>query len=221
MKFVCPAFDEVIHITTGAVNSIIIENGIVFRTVTSDIAAQINGEPGECVLSVNNTPVPFSKHCELLIDFADFNINTKSLVSGMISALDKTANNEDFYSKTQELLCAIENYIYDLSADAMLDVGCAKLSAAAVLKSVGLSLREDYEALPEKIIDYMLLVNELCGEKLFVTVNLRAYFSDDEVHRFFTTAINHDIRLLMLENTEYVVSDGEKRLIIDKDMCVI
>lgn len=220
MKFVCPYFDDVICIKDGYFNSIVIENQLAFRKITEDISSQIEGFEGESVLSINNTPCPFSKRCEIIKDFAPFNIGKKSIMNGILSALDKTAVNEQFYAKTQELLSQIENYVYELAFDNLFDIECNKVTPASLLKAMGITLKDDYENTLEKIVDYMELVNGFECDKLYVTVNMRSYFTDEEMELFVKTVLDHGIKILMFENMEYPNLTSEKRLIIDKDFCV-
>lgn len=221
MRFVCSYFDEPICIDEGYVNSIVVENRNVFRRLVEDIAMQIDGLEGDSVLSEDNTLCSFAKKCELITEFAPFDINKKALLNNIVSTMEKTAVNEQFYIKTQELLAQIENYVYELAFDNEYDVECEKITISAVLKAIGIVWKDDYVNTLEKIIDYMELVNDFSYGKLFVTVNMRSYFSDEEINLFAKTVIEHGIKLLMIENMEYGMFENEKRLIIDKDMCII
>lgn len=221
MKFVCSYFDEAICIKDGYVNSVIIENQTAFRKIAEDISAQINGLEGDSVLSENNTLCAFSKKCELITEFAVFDINKKSIINNIVNIMEKSALNEHFYITTQNLLSQIENYVYELAFDNEFDIECEKNSVASVLKAMGITLKNDYDNVLEKILDYMELVNRFEGEKLFITINMRSYFIDEEMELFTESIIGHNIKLLMIENREYSKLSNEKRLIIDKDMCII
>lgn len=220
MRFVCSYFDEAICIDDGYINSIVIENQNVFRGLIEDISIQIDGLEGDSVLSEDNTLCSFAKKCELITEFVPFDINKKTLLNNIVNTMEKTAVNEQFYIKTQELLAQIENYIYELAFENDYDIECSKTTIASVLKAIGIVWKDDYVNTLEKIIDYIELVNDFSVGKLFITVNMRSYFSDDEINLFAKTIIEHNIKLLMIENTEYDMFENEKRLIIDKDMCI-
>lgn len=70
-----------------------------------------------------------------------------------------------------------------------------------------------------KILDYMELVREFDRDKLFITVNMRAYFDDVLIEQFMKTAISHEFRILMLESNAYRALPYEKRTTIDADLC--
>ncbi|SEK56671.1 CRISPR-associated protein Csn2 [Ruminococcus albus] len=75
--------------------------------------------------------------------------------------------------------------------------------------------------LPEKIMEYMLISEKLKGTKVFVTVNMRSYITDEKIEQLFKSVLLHKINLICIENKEYSRLDTEKVIIIDEDMCVI
>ena len=82
-------------------------------------------------------------------------------------------------------------------------------------------LRDEYACISEKILDYMELVREFDRSKLFFTVNLRSFLSNDEAELFMQDVVSHGFHLMMFENREYPKCQMEKRLIVDKDLCEI
>ena len=96
-----------------------------------------------------------------------------------------------------------------------------EVTVGALLKSVGITLRDDYPDALERLLDYMELVRRYERNKLFIFVNLRSYFPDDSVQRFLQTAIDHQYTLLLVDAWEHPRLPEERRLIIDKDLCEI
>ena len=220
MNLLISEIDEVIRFDEGNINSIIIENQNIFRKIIQDIVDQINGLYGNCVLSRGNIPVSFEKNCEIMVSFVPFEINRKSIINHIIALIEKTAMNEVNFQRSQKLLAELENFICDLSFENDYHIEFSKLNISSILKAVGVCLQEDYENIPEKIIDYMEIVKILEKDKLFITVNMRSYFSDEEIRQFMQTAIAHKTNILMIENMEYDILENEKRIVVDKDMCI-
>ena len=71
------------------------------------------------------------------------------------------------------------------------------------------------------LLDYFELVREFEADKLLITVNLRSFYSDKSISAFLRSIIDHKYRVLMLESCEHVLLAEEKRVIIDKDLCLI
>ena len=220
MKLVCPYFDDVIKIDEPFVHSLIIENQNVFRELIEDFTVLCGNSDGKSILSISDNPVSFSHYCEIISSFVPFDINKKSLLTSIISSLEKTALNEEFFSRTQQILSKLEVLIDEISFDYTCSVHCTKITINSLLKAVGIELADDYDSIPEKIIDYMELVREFDKDKLFITVNMRSYFTDDTMQFFCDTVISHKFRLLMIENFSYPILEKEKRITIDKDICI-
>ena len=84
-----------------------------------------------------------------------------------------------------------------------------------------MTFQEDYESLPEKIIDYMELITEYEKEKLFILYNLRSLISDRDTDLFIDTVLRHGYNVFMLESSEHTLLSGERRYIIDNSLCEI
>lgn len=122
--------------------------------------------------------------------------------------------------ETKRIFLDEERYVMDLSYELQFDGVCTKLTTSSLIKGCGIELCDDYDNLCEKIVDYMELMREFKGIKLFITVNMRNYFEYDVVQQFCNTVLNHKLTILMIEATTYPLLNGEKRITIDKDMCV-
>lgn len=135
--------------------------------------------------------------------------------------MQKLAMDEEHYYQTSELITLLESYLLDLSVELTGNIELSKITWENTIKAVGVEFADNYDSLAEKILDYMELVREYDSEKMFITLNLRSYISDDEMNKFVNDVVVRGYKLLMLENTEYPIIDHEKRYIIDADKCII
>lgn len=221
MKFALPQINTVFDTEISLVNTLIIENQKFFLSILSDMETQLQGLSGNCIVSDNNCSLQFSKHCEVLSTFVPFTLNVKSIVTKIISVIEKESLNPENYVRTMELLGELESHLYDVSQCLPLDISFENISMGAIIKAAGVTLNDDYERLGEKIIDYFELVNEFEHKKLFITVNLRSYIDDKEAESFMDTVIRHKYHLLMIESHEYERLSNEKRYIVDESLCEI
>ncbi len=220
MRFVFPGISEPVYFAENTVNSIVIENAPLFLFLCKDIYSQINGTAGYSVLSVNNIPVEMSKNAELISTFVPFSANRKTLINRIISVLEKKAMNDEFYVKTAQLLSEAEKYMFELMYDIPGEPECENISISAFLKAAGIHLREDGDE-TERISDYMELVRELEKDRLFIFINMRSYFSFEQMTEFIKTVLSHKFRILLIDNKEYPRLENEKRIVIDEDLCEI
>lgn len=221
MMLAHPQIESVIDFSSSSICTLVIENQNFFRSFLQDIRFQIDGFPGKTILSEKGSPLEWSKRAELLDSYLSFQLNRKSLLTKIAASMETAAMLEEFYTRTMGLLSQIECYLDDLAFSMDCDVVCGEATVSALLKTTGISIRDDYADPLERILDYMELVRSYERDKLFVFVNLRSYFDDDSIQSFLRTAIDHQITLLLVDALEYPKLPEEKRLIIDKDLCEI
>ena len=101
------------------------------------------------------------------------------------------------------------------------DIEFDQLSPGMMVKAASPRFSEDYASLGEKILDYMELVYEYLGEKMFFTVNLRSYLADEETDLFMEGLLQHGYHCIMIESFERKQLTREKRYLIDLDLCEI
>jgi CRISPR-associated protein Csn2 len=210
-----------IEFQEGFVYSLFIENQTLFRTLLEDLYNQTNKFEGFCVLSVNNTPIEIDKYVELITSYVPFDINQKRFLNKILGELEKLSLDATNYLTTQQIIADIEKYIDELSFDLGLEIELSKLTFSNLLKSVGILISEDYEQPLENLLNFFDIVLDLDKDKLFITVNLRSYYNDQELKPFINTVINKKIKLLMIETYEHPLLDNESRTLIDSDLCEI
>lgn len=221
MKFVYTHWSEPI-IWSNKIPVVVIENHYAFRSFLCDLKNGIEGQESNCILSKSNKILDCAKYAELFLDFIDFDINRKSLLTKVIANLEHTAISAENYLKTQQFLNMLEQYVEEWSFDLPFELTAKKMSITNILKSIGLEFSNDYVGAcgeMEKILDYMEFVREFENDKMFVTVNMRAYFQDEELLQFLESCLSREIKLLMIESQCYSNLPCEKRLIIDEDLC--
>lgn len=221
MKFMYPEIERFFDLDDGTLNTIVIENQGLFCRLLTDLRSQIDGGRGRSVLSHNDEPLDISKYVEILDSFIPFDINRKSLLSKIVTCLEKEAVSSEHYEYSMILLRDVENYLNSLTFEFPCDIVFPRISVSSLIKSAAPELRDSGGGLSEKLIDYMELVCAFDRKKMFVMVNLRSYLSDREAELFAQTVIPHGYRVLMIENAEKPRLLKENRLIIDCDLCEI
>lgn len=221
MKFTHPELDTVFDTEDEKVHTLVIENPKLLFRLLEDIQNQISGFRGDAVLSEKERPLDMAKYAEVLDVFVPFSINRKPLLTKLNAALEKEAASPVIFERTGELLQQLTDYLDALAFDFPCDIVFPKLSVPAVIKSAGAELREEYDSMPEKVIDYMELVRTFDRDKLYITVNMRAFMTDEEAELFLSTVLSHGYHMLMLENSAKPLLKSESRVIIDEDLCEI
>ncbi len=222
MKLAYPAIETVFEWPQTTVPVLVVENQGLFRRFLTDVRRAIGGEDTSVVLSIGDKPVGAAKHTELIVDFLSFELNQKFLANKVSAALEQAALSEEHYSQTQELLSRIEVQLENWSFGLPGDIIASKVTVSALLKAIGISFREDYDGESgevEKLIDYMELVREFERDKVFITVNMRNWITDEVITEFMQTVLSHEYQVLMVETCAHPYLKEERRVTIDRDLC--
>lgn len=221
MKMVSSFFNSHIEFQENHVQSIVLENQRTFLAFVTDMQEQLEGVEGETVLSVDATPVAMSARLCLSTNFVPFILSTKELIAATVKRLEKTAVAGDRYGEMKDVLARIKRFVNECALELPHEIELEKLSIGALLKACGVSIAEDGLPLLEKIVLYMKLVRELVGERLFVFVNLRSFLDDSAMERLFDDIFGNKFEVLLVESSERKLLPGEKRLLVDDNLCEI
>lgn len=221
MRFVYPTISEVFNTENEHYNSIVIENKRMLTEIVSDLYNQKNGSAGRIVVSENDTPVPIAKNVEIIDRYIPFELNTKTIINSVSSALEKCAVNEENIGRTLALTAEIEKYLIDLAFEFPCEISFTSVSSSSLIKHSGISVESNLSSISEKVCEYMELITEFDRKKLFVTINMRSFVDDEEMEKFVETALIHGYNIIAIESCAYKMLKNEKRLIIDDDLCEI
>lgn len=71
------------------------------------------------------------------------------------------------------------------------------------------------------MIEYIKIMVNVFGTRLFIVVGLRAYLTDEEISQVFETVKYLKAAMLLIESMETRIVPDEKVHIIDRDRCLI
>jgi len=221
LKLVAEFLPSTIEVVEGEVTSIVIEHKPTFLQFLQELYAQLNGSDGCIFLSENGRPLKISKNVELITSFIPFNLNEKRLITKINSLLEAEALDAEHYYQTMELLANIEKYVNSLSDFFPFNISCSGINTTSMIKMADISIEEDSATKIERVLNYMLIVNDLLGERLFVFINMSMFFSDEDMQGFIFTCNMHKYKVLLIDGVETTEYNGIRRMIIDCDLCII
>jgi len=221
MKLAFPNIQNVVELKDGLVSSLVIEHPSLLFQLLLDLRQQLEGKSGKAILSKDNVPISIPKSIELITDFIGLDSTPKRLLSKILQTLERTAQREDYFHETNQIISQLEEFLDKLAYEEDVELAYEKLSLANLLKAVGIRIIMDYNSLEEWLYTYMDLVTRFEGEKLFILVNLRSFLSDDAMETFLRTTTTHGMKILLVDSHAYPMLSLENRLLIDKDLCEI
>ena len=219
MKLVHKDMEHILCWGDGYAVELIIENRRLFFEAVNSISAQAEGSPGDWVLSISDKPVELSRYTDLTVQFAPFQMNRKSLITKLCAYIEERSLLPEYYLKTGEFLGNLEKYIHLLADDLPFEIDLKKMAFGPILRSVCPEVDESGKSTIEKIFEYMELVRELDRDRLFIMVNMRSYFTDEDMEKFIESVCLHDFKLLLLESTSNKKLANTQRYTVDEDLC--
>ena len=221
MKMVSALFPGTVTIDDTEVSTFVIENKALYLKVLKDLYLQCKGEPGEIILSENDETLKIANRVELITDFVILEPDSRKMLNRICRLMEEEALGCGNYSKTMGLISDIERFMDELSDSFSFPLIFEGININALIKMSAPKWADESNTAMEHIINYMELIRELLGEKLFVMVGMKNYFSDRDMQDFIYTAVAHKYHVLLLESFDNTRLDKEHILLIDNDICEI
>ncbi len=222
MKLFHPSFCEVFTLQDDNANVIIIENSSLFYALMQELSLQCEGKEVSFLLSDTLKELPIEKNINFVGDMFGFSVNERKLATKLLSRLSEKALDEEHFSKTNEIMSQIEQYMLELISDCDVSVHLENsIDIAMLLKATPVTVSDICATLPEKICNYVKIENEFFGKKIFAFVNLKQFLSEEDIEDVYKFFRYEKLYLLLFEGYQKYNSKNEHILIIDKDMCII
>lgn len=205
------SWDENHHI-----NELIIENQPFMRKM---IAGLVDADNQDLSISEKSKHYVMGKEIDVIFNPLDLNFNNRRAMATLLKMLVKTSLSEDFYMSTNNLKTKIVKYL-DKVVDAdnfIFDVETDDFTLDSIAKAINIHIVSDDDDFIELLTDYMSMMVELAGVKLFVFVNLRMYITDGELARLTHNIDNHQLDVLLIEGKDFGKISCADRIIIDTD----
>lgn len=223
MKLVHPELEHQITFTENTIHVITIENRPFFAKLLEELLFQIEGNSGAFILSDDNTELEISKMCELIIDPFHLEFNNKKLLHKIYVALKEMTTDEFHYIETTELKSTIFKYIDRIVFNCDIPLTFADdFDISALFKALNIKIEDENTSLLEKLVNYISVFTDLTDISFFILVNLKQFFSYDDLRLFYQFVQYSKLTVLLFETTfTEQKHDCEQHYIIDTDLCEI
>lgn len=198
-----------------------IENHLAYSNMLETLWKQYKGESGDFILSHESKELKLSQKMECIYNIFCINTNDKKIITKLYQELtfqNDTLLQEESILFKQELITYFDKVIstvpYNLKYNFDTDL-------SSLMKSISVEIDDDSDSLLEKVMQYIKLMNQICGVEIFVIPNLKAYFSTEDIIQLYEVAMYNKIYLIVIEPFQTLHVEGEKGWIIDKDLCII
>lgn len=216
MRLAHSLLEKPIEFAEERINVLVVEN--------KRICAQLIGEliSGEgFVLSENGDEIR-SDRIDVVTDVFRLDVNSRKNISRLAAALADAAYEEENYQETCRICSEIIGYAVNVAEQIDYNVDFSEISVQDIFKLCSARFLQDGSCLSEKIIDYIKIMTNIAGIKLFVFAGLRGFIDENELELLYQDITFNKYNVLLIETQAPAVAvKKEKIKIIDEDLCEI
>lgn len=223
MKIVKEEFECQIEFEENKVNVLILEKPEEFTNVVSEFKEQLSDSDFGWILSDGGEIISFAKNIEMIINPFDTELNQKRILTKLYSTMEKNVVESELQNEWKNLYSSILSMADDIMDSMPYMLQCNQDSNITDLfKLLDVKFETNPENLLERLMDYICVINNVYGKRIFILVNIKAYLTKDELQMLYKKMFYEKIYILLIENHDNDdIIEEERITIIDKDMCVI
>ena len=221
MKLTCAKYGLEINFRENIAEVLILENPVCMTEVITCIKAQCEGNEGILILSEKDNYLKFEKSVLAIVNPFSLNLNDRKILSKLYNqmeaygsdfGLEKEKINAQIISMMDQLILKspYENLTYQL------EPGWIEL-----FKAYDLCFEKEKESLLENLIEYIKVISNLTGIQLVCLINIKSYFTNEEILEFYKYVFYNKLHVLLIETVEREKLSNEDVFIVDKDLCLI
>jgi len=221
MRFVCQELEKDLEWKEKICgNELIVESPLLLRKILRSFAE--NGEDKFVNFIEGGKELSIEKDVDVIYNPLKLDFNNRKAITTLFKILVKRSLSEDFYLETNGFRANIlkyldsivdaENFIFEVTADDDFNID-------SIAKAVNMRIVDDEDDFVELLTDYMTMMSELAGIKMFVFLNLRSLITIDELRRLDDNLKNRQINILLIENKCLEKYKNFGRIIVDGDLC--
>ncbi len=218
MKLVHPDLQFQIIFHDGRIPVVVVESPVRLRLMQRELLSQQQGDEGNWVLLGEEQEFAINKSVELVVNPLQLEENQKRIMNAFLQSLGKTATNETYWKKGQELNDKIQAFFGKLEMEYPFEYHInTEIDFPALAKAMGIRINSEFESDLERLLQYCILSENMIQTKVFVFFHLHAYFNDKEMTQFYQEVLYRKWNVLLVESTVKKPISDEKYYIIDED----
>lgn len=200
--------------------TLVIEDSNLFTQLAYDFIN--NKEQEKWILSENGKLLDASKYSDVIFNPLTISLNQRKMINKLYELCEVNIKTNEMLFKWNMLQNSFVSFIDELINCFDYDLQYSeKLDVKDILKVVDLKFNEN-NTIIEKILDYLVLANDILKIKLLVFLNIKTYLGLNELRYIIEQAKYHKFNILLIERFDaFEKIEDEKIVIVDKDKCVI
>lgn len=203
------------------INVLILENQEVYTDFMSKMVLSQENIEDNFVLYDNVKKLNMSRNVEVIFSPLLLDLNDKRILAYLYDEM-KELSDEYYYETKEQINASIVSCLDELTQKMPYPVKFRlELDERQLFKQYDVRIEYDESCLLEKVMNYIQIQSSLCGVKILIFVNAKAYFTKEQLQEIYKCAFYNKIHIIMVENFKSYVLQDEKYYIIDSDKCLI
>ena len=202
------------------INELVIESPVFLRSVLRDLSTD---EAIGVRFTDKGKSIDVAKSIDVICNPLDLHFNNRRAMATLLKLLVKASLSDELYMETNAFKSRVIKYLDQVvdSENFVFEVAADDFAIDNIAKAVNLHIVDDEDDFVDLLTDYMSMMAELAGVKLFVFLNLRTMLTDGELARLIGNINNHQLDIFLIEGHQFGMVEGCGRIIVDVDLCEI
>lgn len=221
MIFSCNKLGLEIHNPLFQPLVIVVEKEESLVQLISDIQFTIEGRQESIMITESEKQISLSKEANIIIDPWSIDCNSKVIKNHLYRLLFQLAqeiSEEEYLELKTNMFCYIEKISDHISYDIKYNTDVDQMM---IFKGLDITVNVQDEDITERLVEYMKLLQSLCKIKVLFLVNIKSFFSSEQILLLYKEARYINLQLILIESVQKTRLSDENMVIIDKDNCII
>lgn len=222
MKLVHPEYTFQIDFQEGVIQRLVVESPAVLSEFIVDFRKQLDGREGKWILSHDGEILKIHDNCELIMSIFDLEINQRKMLNALYDELASEINDTELWADWREMNSKLEGILNKAIDSTGYDISYGELELKSLFKALEVKFRENEESYVDYLLEYLQLMSDVRSINIFILVNMTSFLEIKEIEYLYEQAFYKKYHLLLLDVQDLCVDrEVERKIIIDKDYCVI
>lgn len=196
-----------------------IEDAQIYYEFVIELKNQIDGEDGNFVLSNNLKSLKLDSDAEMIVGPFDMAFDSKKIANLISKRIIKTAAEDEYFIKFQNLEKSIMEFLKNLIIDADLPVEVEPIEIENLIKASYFKTSKS-NSFYDNLINYVSLLLNLSKPKLLILVDIKRYIKQDFFAEFLSFLQYEDVNVLFIDCSLNKFSNNSTRTyFLDNDHC--
>lgn len=200
---------------------LVIENPKAMREFLFELEEQLQGKPGDFVLSADYEPLFIGRNLVLVIDPLNVDCNEKKILTKLYQNIVEEEKMQ-YHMERDNFDKAYLEYLRELCLLSPLPLAYdERLSLGELLKCAHVIIDYTVGSYIDNLWNYIRVLGDLLHIKVFAFVNLKCFLSNEELDLLYKQCFYEQRMLLLIESHDTPSRMDEKKYIVDSDGCMI